>query len=85
MAITENIKSNISETHGAHQEKDGLPTPQRYFAVATLLLIIAISVIDSSITNIALPTISKDLNILPASAVWIVNAYTITIIATLLP
>lgn len=86
MAITENIKSTISETTtGAHQEQDGLPTPQRYFAIAALLLIIATSVIDSSITNIALPTISKSLNIPPASAVWIVNAYTITIIATLLP
>lgn len=85
MAITENIKSNLKETKEAHPEQDGLPTPQRYFAIAALLLIIAVSVIDSSITNIALPTISKDLNVAPASAVWIVNAYTITIIATLLP
>lgn len=85
MAITETIKST-TETHTSHSpEQDGLPLPQRYFAAAALLLVIAIGVIDSSITNIALPTISKSLNVSPASAVWVVNAYTITIIATLLP
>lgn len=67
------------------QEPNGLPTPQRYLAAATLMLIIAIGVIDSSITNIALPTISQSLGISPASSVWIINAYTITIIASLLP
>lgn len=64
---------------------DGLPTPQRYLAALTLLMAIAIGVVDSSITNIALPTISRELGIAPASAVWIINVYTITIITTLLP
>lgn len=65
--------------------QDGLPTPQRYWAAAGLLLVIAIGVVDTSITNIALPTIAKDLQVSPSAAIWIVNAYMITIIATLLP
>ena len=65
--------------------QDGLPTPQRYWAAAGLLLVIMIGVIDTSITNIALPTIAKDLDISPAAVIWIVNAYMITIISTLLP
>ena len=83
MAISETLKSP-SPSEGTPSQ-DGLPTPQRYLAAMALLVVIAIGVIDSSITNIALPTISKNLNVLPATTVWIINAYTITIIATLLP
>lgn len=86
MAITENIKDAVSSSSQLGPEQhDGLPVPQRYLAALTLLMAIAIGVVDSSITNIALPTISRELNIPPAHAVWIINAYTITIIATLLP
>lgn len=86
MAITENIKDAVSSSSQIGPEQhDGLPVPQRYLAALTLLMAIAIGVVDSSITNIALPTISRELNIPPAHAVWIINAYTITIIATLLP
>lgn len=65
--------------------QDGLPIPQRYWAVAGLLLVIIIGVIDTSITNIALPTIAKDLGVSPSAAIWVVNTYMITIFATLLP
>ncbi|MFV9475453.1 MFS transporter [Advenella sp. RU8] len=63
----------------------GLPTPDRYWAALGVLLAISITVLDSGIANIALPTIANDLGILPSTSIWIVNAYTITIIATLLP
>lgn len=64
---------------------DGLPTPRRYWAVTGLWLGMALSVIDSSIVSIALPTISRDLKISPATATWIVTTYQIAIVMTLLP
>jgi DHA2 family multidrug resistance protein-like MFS transporter len=43
------------------------------------------AVIDSSIANIALPTIARDLGASAASSVWVVNSYQIAITMTLLP
>jgi DHA2 family multidrug resistance protein-like MFS transporter len=64
---------------------DGLPTPRRYWAAGVVLLGISLAVLDSTIANVALPTIAADLNIDPASAVWIVNAYSVSVVIMLLP
>lgn len=66
-------------------DADGLPTPRRYWAIATILLSIMMSVLDVSIANIALPTIAIDLEIDAAASVWIVSAYQITVVMALLP
>lgn len=65
-------------------QADGLPTPQRYGAILTIGLGITIAVLDGAIANVALPTIAHDLNATPAESIWIVNAYQIAIIASLL-
>ena len=64
---------------------EGIPTPQRYWAVTAMILAIAVSVMDASIANLALPSISNDLGISPQQSVWVVNAYLVTLIATTLP
>jgi MFS transporter, DHA2 family, multidrug resistance protein len=64
---------------------DGLPMPQRLWAMLTIGLAIAMSVLDSSIANVALPTIAGDMSASPATAIWIVNAYQLAITMTLLP
>ncbi|MBU6497663.1 MAG: MFS transporter [Rhodospirillales bacterium] len=46
---------------------------------------ISVAVLDSSIANIALPTIAGDLHVSPASSVWVVNAYQIAVTISLLP
>jgi DHA2 family multidrug resistance protein-like MFS transporter len=51
----------------------------------TVALAITMSVLDSSIANVALPTIAGDMSASPATAIWIVNAYQLTITMTLLP
>jgi len=66
-------------------EQDGLPVPQRYWAAATIWLALTISVLDGSIANVALPTIAGDLSAPPAEAVWVVNAYQLAIVISLLP
>ena len=64
---------------------DGLPAPRRHWAVLTLLSALTLAVLDSTIANVALPTISRDLGISSAAAVWIVNAYNLTVVTMLLP
>src|SRR5476651_646792 len=63
---------------------DGLPVPQRYGAILAIALGIAVSVLDSAIANVALPTIAKDLNASPASSIWVVNAYQLAVTISLL-
>lgn len=46
---------------------------------------IAMSVLDSSLINIALPTMARDLEATPASTIWVINAYQIAILTSLLP
>lgn len=64
---------------------DGLPVPQRYGAILTIVLGLTMAVLDGAIANVALPTIATDLNASPASSIWIVNAYQIAIVIALLP
>ncbi|MGU3523214.1 MFS transporter [Enterobacteriaceae bacterium C23F] len=63
---------------------DGLPLPQRYGAILTIVLGISMAVLDGAIANVALPTIATDLNASPAASIWIVNAYQIAIVVSLL-
>ena len=64
---------------------DGLPQPQRNQSMLVILLGIALSVLDSSIMNLALPDIGKQLNVSAAQAVWVVNAYQLATLVLLLP
>src|SRR5215470_6358527 len=64
---------------------DGLPPPRRYWAIAAILLAIAMSVLDSTIVNVALPSIARDLKVSPAASIWVVNAYQLAILMLLLP
>ncbi|MFT3728443.1 MAG: MFS transporter [Terricaulis sp.] len=65
--------------------QDGLPTPRRYWAIVAIVLTIVIAVLDSSIANVALPTIARDLHSDAAGSIWIVNAYQIAVVMLLLP
>jgi DHA2 family multidrug resistance protein-like MFS transporter len=65
--------------------EDGLPTPQRWQAAIAVWLAIAMCVLDSAIANVALPTIARDFGAAPSEAIWIVNAYQLAIVTSLLP
>ena len=64
---------------------DGLKQPQRFWAIVTTAIAIFMTVIDSSIANVALPTIAADLEVDASATVWIVNAYQVAIVLSLLP
>jgi DHA2 family multidrug resistance protein-like MFS transporter len=59
--------------------------PQRYWAMLTIVLGIALSVLDSSVVNLALPGMVRDLHSTASGAVWIVNAYQLATLVLLLP
>lgn len=63
---------------------DGLPLPRRYGAIMAIALGITVAVLDGAIANVALPTIARDLNASPAESIWVVNAYQLAIIISLL-
>src|SRR3954454_7544058 len=65
--------------------QDGLPVPRRYWSAAGIWLALAMAVLDGAIANVALPTIARELGASPASSVWIINAYQLTITMLLLP
>src|ERR1700730_10312864 len=67
------------------EHADGLPQPQRNWAILTIALGITMSVIDGAIANEALPTIAVDLNASPSFSIWIVNGYQLCITISLLP
>jgi DHA2 family multidrug resistance protein-like MFS transporter len=63
---------------------DGLPMPERVWAVLALSLGVFLSSLDASIANVALPTISRRLSISPVDAIWIVNSYQLGLISCML-
>jgi DHA2 family multidrug resistance protein-like MFS transporter len=67
------------------EHADGLPQPQRNWAIVTIALGIIMAVVDSAIANVALPTIAGDLDASPAFSIWIVNGYQLAITISLLP
>lgn len=67
------------------QHPDGLPTPRRYYALFVLALGTMLAVLDGAIANVALPTIARELHSDPATSVWVVNAYQMAVMISLLP
>ena len=63
----------------------GVPPAQRRAAVFAIVIAVGMASLDGSIANTALPTIARDLQASPAASIWIVNAYQLALVATLLP
>src|SRR4051812_13269679 len=66
-------------------QQDGLTGSRFYFGVLAISLATALGMLDSVIANVALPTITKTIHTSPSESVWIVNAYQLSIIMSLLP
>lgn len=59
--------------------------PGRLLAILAVMFAVSLSVLDGVIVNIALPTICDGLQITPSRSIWIINAYQISIVVSLLP
>src|SRR6195952_1485291 len=64
---------------------DGLQGSRLTAAVTTLVLAVGMASLDTSIANTALPTIAADVNASPADSIWVVNAYQLALVVSLLP
>jgi DHA2 family multidrug resistance protein-like MFS transporter len=53
--------------------------------MATIIMAMAMSVLDSTIVNVALPSIAQQFDASAASSIWIINAYQIVILVALIP
>ncbi|WP_370605324.1 MFS transporter [Citrobacter braakii] len=62
----------------------GFEAPRRYLAAAAILIGVLMAALDSSIVNIALPTIASALQVDSASSIWITNGYQVASAATML-
>src|SRR5271169_5353054 len=70
---------------GMNSTEDGLPVPRRYWTILTLMIGVALSYLDTALVNVALPTIAKDIHSSPADSIWVVNAYQLAVMVSLLP
>jgi DHA2 family multidrug resistance protein-like MFS transporter len=68
----------------ATEQADGLPLPRRRVAYLALAISVAMSVLDGSIANTALPTIARDLHADVSASIWVVNGFQVAVTATLL-
>src|SRR2546425_1825 len=57
---------------------DGQASRRRWFAFAVLCLGTLMIVLDTTIVNVALPSIKQDLHFSDAALAWVVNAYMLT-------
>ena len=58
--------------------RDDEPYEKRWLALAVIAVTVLLVILDATIVNIALPRVSVDLRISPATQQWIVTAYTLT-------
>ncbi len=58
---------------------------QQRFALVAVLMAVSLATLDSTIVNTALPGIAASLKAPPAQSIWVVNAYQLAVVASLLP
>ena len=71
-------------------EPDGLPGlelsgRQRAWSMAVIWIGLAMSVLDTSIANVALPTLAGELHATASESIWVINAYQLGMVMLLLP
>ena len=75
----------MSVTQPAIATPDGIPMPQRMWAILTIGLGLTLAVLGGGIANVALPTIAHEVHTSPANSIWVVNAYQLAVTVSLLP
>ena len=81
--IVRKVPVPVPSTRPTHPSDTLSPRDRR--ALLATLVAIFLGSLDTAIANTALPAIAADLQTTPATSIWIVNAYQMAIVATLLP
>lgn len=79
------MASGVTAQGSSASRPDGLPVPRRYWAILAIVMAIVMTVLDSSIANVALPTIARHFQASSAASIWVINAYQLAILAAVLP
>jgi len=58
--------------------------PRQYLAVVAVLAAIMMGVLDGTVMNVALPTLSHEFGVSPSDSIWVVNAYQLVVTMMLL-
>ncbi|MGX0623256.1 MFS transporter, DHA2 family, multidrug resistance protein [Cupriavidus metallidurans] len=79
------VQNNASQPASAAAPLDTPMTAREKRGMAAIMIAVSLATLDTAIANTALPNIAADLNSTPAASVWIINAYQLAMVATLLP
>lgn len=60
-------------------------TFHRYIAIGSVLLVLAMTMLDGTVVNVALPILAQEFHVSDSSAVWIVTVYQLIITCLILP
>jgi len=77
--------SNTADSNLTARAADAPMTSIERRGMAAMLLAVSLATLDTAIANTALPAIAADLHATPAASVWIINAYQLAMVATVLP
>ncbi|MDR7102605.1 MFS transporter [Croceicoccus sp. BE223] len=69
----------------AQSADDGLPMPRRFWAIVAISFGTALVVVDGAIANVALPTISRELNVNAGAVTSVITIYQLVMVMGLLP
>jgi len=69
----------------ALNDETGLPNPRRIWAVVAVVLSIILLVASTAAVSLGLPVIADEFEIDPATAVWVVSAFQISVVVSILP
>jgi EmrB/QacA subfamily drug resistance transporter len=84
-ATTTTAKTATANTAAATSiAATSVPASRRWYTLAVLCLSLLVIVVDTTIVNVALPTLARDLHAAASGLQWIVDAYTLTFAAILL-
>lgn len=64
---------------------DGLHSHHLYYAAFAIFCGLFLSIIDSTICNVALPTMADQLGITSSQSIWVINSFQLIVVMTLLP
>jgi len=76
---------NTPDTQPAPRPADRPLNARERRGMAAIMIAVALATLDTAIANTALPSIAADLRATPAASVWVINAYQLAMVATLLP
>jgi len=82
IVLNDNEKNFIPLSLMSKEKK--MSTTHPYLAVVAVLAAIMMGVLDGTIMNVALPTLSKEFGVSPSDSIWIVNAYQLIVTMMLL-